>query len=273
MTSGRSVSAIRSRIADDLIDRVLVANSAAYRSMSRAVDRFRVQGGSWELLTPSPGGSSSPLHYRHWTSRYSTVFLPFEMHLAFDIFQGLGIAAAAGIRPFLPALVTGALAAGDIQINFTGTNYAFLEKPPFLFAVLVASCVLAVAEWRWRSAADRRPVVITLFVVSLAMGAVLFAGALSQNGHTVWPGWVAGAACARVGAAATIPRMLRVRARLAAEAAGATALFADGASIVVAGLSVLAPPVGLIALVALAWLWLSGRRRQPEKYAGLRILR
>jgi hypothetical protein len=195
------------------------------------------------------------------------------MHLAFDIFQGLGIAAAAGIRPFLPALVTGALAAGDIQINFTGTSYAFLEKPPFLFAVLVASCVLAVAEWRWRSAADRRGVVIALLVVSLVMGAILFAGALSQNEHTVWPGWVAGAACALIGAAATVPLMLRVRARLDAEAAGATALFADGASIVVAGLSVLAPPVGLVAILALAWLWLSGRRREPQKYAGLRILR
>ena len=37
------------------------------------------------------------------------------MHLAFDIFQGIGVAAAVGIRPFLPALVAGALAAGDVE--------------------------------------------------------------------------------------------------------------------------------------------------------------
>src|SRR5437763_11249296 len=153
------------------------------------------------------------------------------MHLAFDIFQGLGIAAAAGIRPFLPALVTGALAAGNIQIDFMGTNYAFLEGTPFLFAVLVASCVLAVAEWRWRSQADRRGVVMVLVVISLVMGAILFAGALSQDEHTVWPGWVAGALCALIGALATVPLMRRVLARLDAEAAGATALFADGTSI------------------------------------------
>ena len=195
------------------------------------------------------------------------------MHLAFDIFQGMGLAAAAGIRPFLPALVAGALAAGDIQIDFTGTNYSFLEGTPFLLAMLVASCVVLVAEWRWRSAADRRPAVIALLAVSLALGALLFAGALSQNEQTVWPGFLAGVVCAAIGAAATVPLLLRARARLDAEAAGATALFADGAAIVVAGLSVLAPPLGLVFVLVLLWLLISGRRRQPQKYAGLRILR
>jgi cell division protein FtsW (lipid II flippase) len=195
------------------------------------------------------------------------------MHLAFDIFQGLGIAAAAGLRPFLPALLTGALAAGDIQIDFRGTDYAFLQRAPFLLVVLVVACVLVLAEWRWRSVADRRPVALALLVPSLAIGAILFAGALAQDGHTTWPGLVAGVACALIGAGATIPLLRRARARLDSEAAGATALFADGAAIVIAGLSVLAPPVGLVALVALAWLLVSGWRRQPQKYAGLRILR
>jgi hypothetical protein len=195
------------------------------------------------------------------------------MHLAFDIFQGMGLAAAAGIRPFLPALVGGALAAGDIQINLTGTDYSFLEGTPFLLGMLVASCLLAVAEWRWRSAADRRPAVIGLLVASLAIGAILFAGALSQHEHTTWPGLVAGVVCAAIGAAATVPLLRRVRDRLDTEAAGATSLFADGAAIVVAGLSVLAPPIGLVALLVLIWLLVSGLRRQPQKYAGLRILR
>jgi len=35
------------------------------------------------------------------------------VHLVFDIFQGIGIAAAVGIRPFLPSLVVGALAAAE----------------------------------------------------------------------------------------------------------------------------------------------------------------
>jgi hypothetical protein len=195
------------------------------------------------------------------------------MHLAFDIFQGLGIAAAAGIRPFLPALVTGALAAGDIQIDFKGTDYSFLQGAPFLLAMLVVTCVLVTAEWRWRSVADRRPVVLALLVPSLAIGAILFAGALAQNEHTTWPGLVAGVACAVIGAGATVPLLRRVRARLDRDAAGATSLYADGAAIVLAGLSVLAPPLGVLFLLALGWLLLSGWRRQPEKYAGLRILR
>ena len=195
------------------------------------------------------------------------------MHVAFDIFQGLGIAAAAGIRPFLPALLTGALAAGDIQIDFKGTDYAFLQGTPFLLAVLVATCLLVTAEWRWRSVADRQPVVYAMLIPSLALGALLFAGALAQDERTTWPGLVAGVACALVGAAATVPLLRRVRARLDREAAGATALYADGAAIVVAGLSVLAPPLGVLFLLALVWLLVSGWRRQPEKYAGLRILR
>jgi hypothetical protein len=195
------------------------------------------------------------------------------VHIALDIFQGLGIAAAAGIRPFLPALVTGALAAGDIQIDFKGTDYSFLQGAPFLLAVLVAACLLAVAEWRWRALTERRPFGLLMLVPSLALGAILFAGALSQNDSTSWPGLVGGVVCALLGAGATVPLLRRARARLDPQAAGATALFADGTAIVVAGLSVLAPPVGLLALLALAWLLISGSRRQPQKYAGLRILR
>lgn len=195
------------------------------------------------------------------------------MHLAFDICQGLGVAAAAGIRPFLPALAAGALAAGDIQIDFHRTDYSFLQSAPFLFALLALTLVLALAERRWRTAADTRPLEMAMLVASMGIGAILFAGALAQNTHTSWPGLPAGVLCAVAGAAATVPLLRRVRGRLDSEAAGVTSLFADGAAIVVAAVSVLAPPVGPLALLALLWLAASGRRRQPQKYAGLRILR
>lgn len=195
------------------------------------------------------------------------------MHLAFDIFQGLGIAAAAGIRPFLPALVTGALAAGDIQIHFKHTDYSFLQGAPFLFSVLVVACLLVAAEWRWRALSDRRPVAMALLIPSVGLGAILFAGALAQQEHTTWPGLVGGVFCALVGAAATVPLLRRARSRLDAEAAGATVLYAEGAAILVAGLSVLAPPIGPLALLALIWLALAGLRSGPRKYAGLRVLR
>jgi hypothetical protein len=37
-------------------------------------------------------------------------------------------------------------------------------------------------------------------------------------------------------------------------------------------LSVVAPPVGVIALAVLLWLLYAGRGRDEQKYAGLRIL-
>ena len=49
------------------------------------------------------------------------------MDLALDILQAAGIGAAVGIRPFLPALLVGALAAGDLGVDFDGTDFAFLE--------------------------------------------------------------------------------------------------------------------------------------------------
>jgi hypothetical protein len=38
-------------------------------------------------------------------------------------------------------------------------------------------------------------------------------------------------------------------------------------------LSVLAPGVGVVLILGLGWLLLAGRRREGQKYAGLRILR
>jgi MFS family permease len=196
------------------------------------------------------------------------------VHLVLDICQGVGIASAVGIRPFLPALAVGALAAGDIQIDFMGTHYSFLESGPFLLGMLVGAVLLALAERRLGpKAADRRPLVLVIGAAGLALGALLFAGALAQNRYTVWPGLIAGVLCAAVGVAATRPLFARVRARLDPTAARAVPLYIEGLGIAVAVLSVLAPPVGVVALVLLAWLLLAGRRREDQKYAGLRILR
>ena len=40
-----------------------------------------------------------------------------------------------------------------------------------------------------------------------------------------------------------------------------------------AGVSILFPPLALLVVGALLWLLLGSRRREGEKYAGLRILR
>ena len=46
------------------------------------------------------------------------------MDYLLDLLQGLGIAAGIGIRPFLPTLLVGALAAGNVGIDFAGTDFA-----------------------------------------------------------------------------------------------------------------------------------------------------
>jgi hypothetical protein len=200
------------------------------------------------------------------------------MHLVFDIFQGIGIAAAVGVRPFMPALLVGVLATEHFQIHFRG-DFAFLHGTPWLLAMVVCAIVLAYLERRLgRPRMDRRAGVLAVGAIGVGLGAILFAGALSQLHHyrsfaSGWPGYPAGIACALVGLAATRPLLARVRGRLDTEAAGAVTLYAEALAVVVAVLSAVAPPVGVLALAGLLWMVFASRRRSGQKYAGLRILR
>jgi hypothetical protein len=105
------------------------------------------------------------------------------------------------------------------------------------------------------------------------LGALLFAGSLADHHHTAWPGLIGGAACAVLAQAAVRQLFARTRARLDAAAAAALPIYAEGAGVVVAGLSVAFPPLSVIALAFLAWLLVTGRRREGRKFAGLRVLR
>ena len=44
------------------------------------------------------------------------------MSLFLDIGTGAGLATASGVRPYLPPLLAGALARGDVAIDFEGTD-------------------------------------------------------------------------------------------------------------------------------------------------------
>jgi uncharacterized membrane protein YgdD (TMEM256/DUF423 family) len=196
------------------------------------------------------------------------------VHLVFDIFQGIGIAAAVGIRPFLPAVAVGALGAADVQIDFEHTSYSFLEQAPFLLVMVIGVVLLAVTERQaTRQQLEGRFVVAVLAAVSLVLGALFFAGALAQDRHAVWPGFIAGVLCAGVGILATRPLLERVRTRLDQETAAMLPLFSESGALLAAVLSVLLPPVGLVVLLLLLWLLFAGRQRGEQKYAGLRILR
>ena len=118
-------------MAEDFITLVRSANSA--RS-ARCPWRLIAGGGS--------RGSSCPLLYRHGWSRYSTV------HLVFDICQGIGVAAAVGVRPFLPALV-------DRARSRPGTSRSTSATRITLSCRAARSCL----PWRsaWRLGCCSRP--------------------------------------------------------------------------------------------------------------------
>jgi hypothetical protein len=196
------------------------------------------------------------------------------MDTLLDILTGAGLAAAAGIRPFLPALAAGAAASADLMIDFDGTDLSFLERTGWLLAVVVALIVVVLVQRRLGGEGmDRSPAGAAVAGLALGVGALLFAGALADHSGTWWPGLIGGLLCALLAQAAARDLLRRTRARLDPGAREALTAYADGASLVLAALAIVAPPVSVLALGALAWLLVSGRRRAGEKYAGLRILR
>ena|SRR6478735_7278413 len=194
------------------------------------------------------------------------------MDYLLDLLQGLGIAAAIGIRPFLPTLLAGALAAGDVGLDFDGTDFSFLEATGFLLAIVILVAVFGLLDRR-RDTTAPGPLTIALLGISLVLGALVAAGSLADHSEVWWPGVPVGVAAASLGYLAARSLFGRVRARLDAEAAGALPLYAEGAALLSAGASILFPPLAILVVAALAWLLIGGRRRQGEKYAGLRILR
>ena len=61
------------------------------------------------------------------------------MSLFLDIGTGSGLASSTGVRPYLPPLLAGALARGDVGIDFDGTDFRFLESTVFLAAIVVVA--------------------------------------------------------------------------------------------------------------------------------------
>jgi hypothetical protein len=189
--------------------------------------------------------------------------------LLLDILQGMGVSAAAGLRPFLPTLLVGALANDDLGVNFTGTDFAFLESEWFLLALAVAFVVTILGRRRLETPAGEA----ILGGIGLGLGALMFAGTLADHDYAWWPGIIGGLICGFIAQQGAHSLITRTRVRLDAEAAAALFTYVEAAALVIAGLSILIPPFSVLALGFFIWLRLSGKRREGEKYAGLRILR
>jgi hypothetical protein len=210
--------------------------------------------------------------------------------LFFYIGLGAGLAAACGLRPFIPVLLAGALASSKaLGVTFATAHFRFLQSGWWLLAVAVAFVAayalqvllglapsLDIAAQRTRS--DRGgapdPLAAALAGVAYGTGALLFAGTLAAHGDAWWPGLLGGLAAVAVAQRASGPVIARARSRLADRAAReALTIYLDSAALLCAALVAVLHPLGYVAVALLAWFAWRGRSRGDEKYAGLRILR
>jgi hypothetical protein len=173
------------------------------------------------------------------------------------------------VRPFLPPLLAGALAGGDIGLDYDGSSFAFLESPAFLAVVLG----LAVIAYALERAGASAVLEVALPVAGLALGALLFAGALAAGGAAPWPGLPLGAVCALLGYVAVARLLARARRRTEGSAAGLFSVYGDIFGLALAAVSIFVPPVAFVALVAFVVLALRSHSEGDRKYEGLRILR
>ena len=111
------------------------------------------------------------------------------------------------------------------------------------------------------------------------LGVLAAIAALNGEDEAIWPAFPIGILAA--GLAALVSREVASGAarRQAGGAdpaqgtpAGVMALVVL-AAVVLALVSLLAPPVALVAAAALVWLWVNRRRRAERKHEGLRVLR
>ena len=207
------------------------------------------------------------------------------MHgIFFYIGLGAGLAAACGLRPFLPALLAGALgSAGALGVSFGHGRYEFLQSSWWLLAVTIAlllayalQLILGLAPMADPRESARRNGILaaSLTGLSLGAGALLFAGTLAAHGDASWPGLLGGLAVAGLVQRAVGPLIVRARARLADRASReALTVYLDAAALLLAGLVALLHPLGYVVVAVIAWFAWRGRARGDEKYAGLRILR
>ena len=160
-------------------------------------------------------------------------------------------------------------------IDFDGTKFAFLESVPFMIALAVGFALLIVAERRvGPDRLESGGVGATISAFGPALGALAVRRRAGRRLRRL---------VARrdrrgpVRARSPRPRSARCwparGTRLDAGAAAALPVYAEGVGLLLAAAAVLLPPLGLIGLVFLVALLVTGRRRGEQKYAGLRVLR
>ena len=195
------------------------------------------------------------------------------MDTTFDILQAIGLGLAFGLRPVLAPLVVAICAAVNLAVDFEGTPFSFLEHPIALVVlalVAVAGIAEAARSARGKGTFDARG----WLALALVFGGLFGAGSVAEHSDSWVIGAVVGVLAAGLGWAATNSLVAGARRRLEGEPEASLILPAvvELIAVVTAFLSLVFPPLAVIALIAALVLLVRGRSTAGESYAGLRTL-
>jgi len=191
------------------------------------------------------------------------------MDTTFDILQAIGLGLAFGLRPVLAPLLVAVLGAFQVGIDLRGTEVADLGH--WWFAIVIALIGISWLAWEITRGGINPVAHLTLAVI---FAGIYGAGSYDQHASTWWPGAVAGIAGAVLAWAALTPLVSGARKRLAGEADSSVILLAviELVAVAAAFLSLIFPPLAVVALIAVIVLFIRGRKNSGERYAGLRTL-
>jgi hypothetical protein len=177
-------------------------------------------------------------------------------------------------------IATGVLAHEDAGVDFSGTDWSWMESWVFIGILAALFVVFWVMDREGRNevirpggrAMEAGPSYPFFCAVG---GALLFAGTLADHGHSAWPGLVAGAVVGFVGYLALGRLFMRANQRLfaAGDSGVVLGLGRDLLTVALTMLCVLVDVVGYVVLAVALVLLVSARGREGEKYEGLRVLR
>lgn len=195
------------------------------------------------------------------------------MDTTYDILQAIGLGLAFGLRPALAPLVVAICAAANLAVDFDGTSFAFLEEPAGL-AITAVVAVAAIADAA-RGAGGKGGLDDRLWLlVAVIFGGLFGAGSVNEHSDAWVIGAVVGVLAAILAWTALTPLLAGARARLAGEAEASVILpvGAELVAVLTAFLSLVFPPLAVVALLAVLVLLVRGRGKGEGRYAGLRTL-
>ena len=171
------------------------------------------------------------------------------------------------------------MARADAGIDLEGTDFSWMESWIFigvLAALFIGAWLIDRSKSNLMRRGGRDPEADPSYpLLCAAAGALVFTASLAAGDETAWPGLVGGALLGFVGYLAFARLFMRANRRLAAAGDPGTllGLGRDSLTVGLCVLVILADVAGYLVVLAALVLLMTARRREGEKYEGLRILR